>query len=137
MWTCPKCSRVFQKTKQVHSCRTVPLDQHFKNKEKALEIYHALREQVTKRVGACREISLPCCIHWFGHYDFIALLPKKDKLEVRFSLDRKIEDPRIYTTVPLSSDTYKNCLYLQDENDINTDILNWIKESYSFKEKTA
>jgi len=35
MWTCNICGRVFIKTKQPHSCKKVPFESHFKNKELA------------------------------------------------------------------------------------------------------
>jgi len=132
-WTCPKCKRVFQKKNQMHSCKVFPIEQHFKNKYLAKEVYKYLFNVINKKVGKCKEISLPCCIHWFGNYDFIALLPKKDKLEVRFSLNRKINSPRIFNNFPLSSKNYKVCLYIQNKEEVDEELLKWLKESYALK----
>ncbi|MBN2100712.1 hypothetical protein JW710_02360 [Candidatus Dojkabacteria bacterium] len=132
-WTCPKCGRIFQKKNQPHSCRNIPLSDHFKNKDLAKKIYKKLYEETKKKVGPCKEISLPCCIHWFGTYDFIALLPKKDRLEVRLALDVKLKKKRIFATVPLSKTLSKNCLNLYSENEIDDELLDWIKKSYEFK----
>ncbi len=82
MWTCPKCKRVFNKKDQPHSCNKIPLDQHFKNKEKAKELFDHLIDQIGTGIGKCKIISLPCCIHLYGNYDYLALLPKKDQLEI-------------------------------------------------------
>ncbi|HHT9138993.1 MAG TPA: hypothetical protein ACFYEK_17335, partial [Candidatus Wunengus sp. YC60] len=86
MWTCPKCGRIFEKTEQPHSCHSIPLAQHFKHKEKAKELFDHLVQRVTHTIGPCKTISLPCCVHLFGIYDFLAALPKTDKLEIRIAL---------------------------------------------------
>ncbi len=103
MWTCPKCERIFEKTGQMHSCRKISLEEHFKNKEKAKEIFDYLFETVNQEIGKCKIISLPGCIHLFGNYDFLAALPKKDSLEIRFSLNRKLENPRVIQAVLVSA----------------------------------
>jgi len=101
MWTCSNCGRIFEKAKQPHSCRKVPLAQHFQSKDKAKEIFDYLVKQIDEKIGKCRIISLPCCIHLFGKYDFLAALPKKDRLEVRFGLDHVLENPRLKQSVLL------------------------------------
>lgn len=117
----------------MHSCRTIPLSDHFKNKILAKEIYDELLKRTQKEVGSCEEISLPCCIHWYGRYDFIALLPKKDKLEVRVGLNRTVKNSRIYTSVPMSTTSIKNCLFLNSTKEIDKELMEWIKESYFLK----
>jgi two-component SAPR family response regulator len=108
MWTCPKCGRIFRSANQPHSCQKVPLEKHFKNKEKARELFSYLVEQVKNKIGECKIISIPCCVHLFGKYDFLAALPKKDRLEIRFALDRKLDSPRLKQSVQMSSKVFKN-----------------------------
>src|SRR4030042_2851910 len=103
MWTCPKCERTLSRLSQPHSCHNIPLEQHFKNKDKAKELFNYLVEQVNSKIGKCQIISIPCCIHLFGTYDFLAALPKKDKLEIRFALDRKLTSQRLKTCVSMSA----------------------------------
>lgn len=135
MWTCPKCHRIFEKTKQMHSCHKVELAMHFKNKEKAKELFDYLREEIEKKIGKCKIISLPCCVHLFGKYDFLAVLPKKDKLEIRFALDKKLNNKRIKIAVPVSAKSYKNCIEVQDKKEIDEELFNWLKLSYNLKNK--
>jgi hypothetical protein len=134
MWACTKCGRIFKKEKQPHSCNKIPLKEHFKNKEKAEELFNDLVEQINNKIGKCKIISLPCCIHLFGKYDFLALLPKKEGLEVRFSLNKKITKPRIKQTVPLSTVNFKNCLQISSEGDIDKELLEWLEESFHLKD---
>ena len=134
MWTCPNCGRIFKKENQPHSCKKVPLEQHFKKKEKAKQLFDYLLKQVDKKVGKVKTISIPCCIHLFGRYDFLAALPKKDRLEVRFALDRVIKSTRVKTSVPMSKNVYKNCLDIKSRKEIDSELMGWIKESYRLRD---
>lgn len=133
MWVCPKCKRVFGKQNQPHSCVKVSLNKHFENKDKTKELFDHLLKKINKEVGLSKIISIPCCIHLFGKYDFMAVLPKKDKIEIRFALDRKIDSKRLKQYVPLSSRTYKNCIYIYSKEDIDKELIGWLKESYLLK----
>lgn len=133
MWTCPKCKRIFKKAKQPHSCKKVPLLTHFAGKEKAKEIFDYLVEQINNHIGKSRIISIPCCIHLFGKYDFLAALPKKDGLEIRFALGRKLISPRLKTCVPMSAKVFKNCFAISSKEQLDDKFLNWLKQSYNLK----
>ena len=134
MWTCSKCGRIFAKTGQPHSCRQIPLKQHFQNKEKAKKLFDFLTIQINNKIGKCKIISLPCCIHLFGKYDFLAALPKKNGLEIRFALDRELSNSSFKQSVPLSAQLYKNCFEISSEKEINSEFIGWLKESYFLKE---
>lgn len=131
MWTCPKCQRIFKKTGQPHSCHNVPLEQHFRNKEKAKELFDKLVKIINHKIGECKIISLPCCIHLFGKYDFLAALPKKNGLEIRLGLKRKIDSPRLKQCVPMSAKVFKNCFEISSKEDIDGELMEWLKESYN------
>jgi hypothetical protein len=135
MWTCSKCNRIFEKENQIHSCKKVSLEEHFKNKEKAQKLFDLLFKRINSEIGKCEIISLPCCIHLFGKYDFLAALPKKDKLEIRFSLDRELDSSRLKQSIPISLKFFKNCLDLNSINEINDELFKWLNESYFLKER--
>ena len=64
----------------------------------------------------------------------MAILPKKDGvLELRFALDRKLKSKRIFACVPLSKNSYKNCLLIKSPKDINAELISWLKQSYNLK----
>lgn len=136
MWTCSRCGRIFAKENQPHSCRKVALEEHFKNKDKARELFDVLIERIDNKVGRSKIISIPCCIHLFGKYDFLAALPKKDKLEIRFVLNRVLSSPRCKQSVPVSSKNYKNCIDIGGVADIDGELTAWIKEAYNLKAAT-
>lgn len=133
MWACNKCKRVFTRTKQQHSCKTIPLEQHFKNKPLAKELFNNLLLQISKDIGKCKIISLPCCIHLFGNYDFLAILPHRDNLEVRFAYRGNIKSSRVTQSVNLSTQLIKICVDIKNIEEIDTELLEWLKTSYSLK----
>jgi hypothetical protein len=135
MWTCTKCGRIFEKAKQPHSCRKIPLEQHFKNKDKAKELFDHLVKHINGKIGKCQIISLPCCVHLFGNYDFLAALPKKDKLEIRFALDREIDSLRLTQSVPMSAKVFKNCIDIKAIEEINEELILWLNQAYRLKDK--
>lgn len=130
MWNCGKCHRIFKKANQPHSCHSVPLEEHFHKKEKAKKLFDLLVSNIEGYIGKVKIISLPCCIHLFGTYDFLAALPKKASLEIRISLDRVVDSPRLVQSVPLSAKSYKNCFEINSESDLDNEFMSWIKESY-------
>lgn len=134
MWTCPKCERIFAKSGQPHSCRKIPLDYHFKNRQKAENLFNYLFEIINHNIGKCKIISLPCCIHLFGTYDFLAALPKKESIEIRFALNRKLDCQRLKASVPLSSRLVKNCFEIRNPQDYDQEFMTWVKESYHLKD---
>ncbi len=134
MWTCPNCDRFFKKTDQPHSCKKVPIDSHFKNKEKAQELFSYLFQRIEKDIGKCTIISLPCCIHLFGSYDFLAVLPKKDSMEIRFALNRELNTPRLTVSVPMSTKIFKNCFDISSKEELDLQFMGWLKESYHLRD---
>lgn len=134
MWTCPKCERIFERAKQQHTCATKPIEEHFVNRHEAYLLYQKLLKNIGSKVGRFKVLSIPCCIHLFANYDFMAILPKKDGvLELRFALDKKLVSKRITACVPLSFKSYKNCLLINSAKDIDSELIKWLEESYSLK----
>jgi len=125
---------MFQKANQPHSCKKVLVGSHFKNKERAKELFDYLLRRIEESVGKCKIVSLPCCVHLFGTYDFLAVLPKKDRVEIRFSLGRKLNTPRLKVSVPLSSKAFKNCFDISSKQEIDGEFMDWLKESYHLKD---
>lgn len=130
LWACPKCHRLFEKKNQMHTCATKPLKDHFTNKPEAHELFLVLLKKINNQVGEVKVISIPCCIHLYGTYDFMAILPKKDGvLELRFALDRPLKNKRVYISIPVSKTSHKNCLLIRNAKDINTELLGWLKQA--------
>lgn len=134
MWTCPKCERIFEKAGQPHSCHKVPLERHFRNKDLAKELFEFLVKEIEAKIGECKIISIPCCIHLYGTYDFLAALPKRDRLEIRFAMPQELDSPRLKQSVPLSAKTFKERLDLLTAGEVDGQLIEWLDTAYHLKD---
>jgi len=113
----------------------VPLEKHFKNKDRAKVLFDWLVEAIWNDVGPCEIISIPCCIHLVGTYDFLAALPKKDSLEIRFALHRQLSHGRVSQCVQTSKTGWAVSIVLGSESDVDEEVLGWLRESYHIRDK--
>lgn len=118
----------------MHTCSKKPLEEHFANKELAKEIFDYILKKINSEVGKSEIMSIPCCVHLYGKYDFLAALPKREGLEIRFALHRPLLGGRIKQIVPLSQTSYKICMDIKSVKDIDTELMGWISESYHLKD---
>jgi hypothetical protein len=128
-WRCPECGRTFPRRSQPHSCKRVPVEARFASKGTARSLFDALRAAVEERVGPCELVSLPCCIHLTSTDDFLAVLPKRDRLEVRFTLHRRIEASRITACTQTSHTAYKHSIDVTELEAIDDELLGWVDEA--------
>jgi hypothetical protein len=135
LWQCPKCKREFQKKNQSHSCKSFPIENHFKGKDYAQELFEYLKSQIEKTSGPLKIESLPCCIHFVSNYTFGACWALKDRIRIDFRLDYKIDDPRIQRFIQMSANRYLYYFDLKDKKDVDGKLLGWIKEAYELNEK--
>jgi hypothetical protein len=135
-WRCPRCDRVFRRTRQQHSCRTVRLEEHVAPGDAMREVFDELLARVHREIGAAEVVVLPCCIHLSGTHDFLAVLPRKARLEVRFSLRREIESPRITHATRISDTKYKHSTDVATVHDIDEELLGWLREAYHLEDAT-
>jgi hypothetical protein len=131
MWTCPKCHREFFKTNQSHSCREpYPLEKHFAGRIKAKELYDFLKSKIESDVGPFTIDSRECCIHFVNTRTFTACWPLKDKIRIDFSLNKEIKTKQFYKITKISANKYIHYLDINNKNQINSELLAWIKDSY-------
>lgn len=129
-WRCPKCNRAFKRTRQPHSCKTVSLDDHFRSGE-LQSLFEHLLDEVNRNFGKCLVFSLPCCVHLAGKHDFLAVLPKKGRLEIRFVLERELTDPKVRRSAQISKALYKHSVDVRANEDIDETLLGWMQEAYT------
>lgn len=129
-WRCPSCSRVFRRVRQPHSCRTVDLEEHLPRGDALRSLFDHLLSELNSRVGRCEVVSLPCCVHLFGTHDFLAVLPRKERLEIRFTLQRELENSRVKLSARISKTSYKHSVDIRVREDIDETLLSWLREAY-------
>lgn len=131
MWKCPKCKRDFSRAKQAHSCVQYPIENHLKNKEDSKVLFEELINKIEKNIGPIKIESLPCCIHLVSSYTFSGVWILKDKIRLDFRVDYVIKSKRIVKEEKLS--TNRNLYYTEitKVEDIDKELLKWIKDSYT------
>jgi hypothetical protein len=129
-WRCPDCGRAFARRNQPHSCKRVPIEAHFAPDGASRRLFEALLAAVGGHVGPCEVVSLPCCIHLAATDDFLAVLPRRDRLEIRFTVHRRIRSPRIQACAQTSRDAYKHRVDISAVEDLDPELLGWLREAY-------
>jgi hypothetical protein len=133
-WECPKCNRRFQRQHQSHSCKIFPLEKHFEGKNGGKGLYEYLKHKLEKAIGIFTIQSLECCIHFDSNSTFAAIKILKDKIRVEFSLGYKVTNKRIVKVVQLSANQYLHYTIVTNNNEIDNELIEWIKKAYNNKE---
>jgi hypothetical protein len=133
LWSCPQCGRQFERKSQPHSCRPYLLAGHFKGKAAGRLLYEKLKKAVKNEMGSFKIESLACCIHFVSTFTFAAVKIFKDMIRVDFSLSRKIKSKRIGQFLQMSAHRYLYVVDIFNEDDIDEELLKWIREAYDKK----
>lgn len=134
LWKCPNCNRQFEKKGQVHSCKSFPLELHFKNKKESEKLYKKFKAAVKTRVGSFKIESLECCIHFVSTFAFAAVKIFRDKIRIDFSINKKIKSKRFSHIVPMSSKSILYCVDVINEDELDEELLGWIQEAHDKRE---
>jgi hypothetical protein len=90
-------------------------------------LFDGLVDQLSTHNGVCEIVSLPCCIHLFGDYDFVAVLPRKHHLEIRFALPQELTNPRVKRAARISKGSFKHCVDIAADEDVDEELLGWLR----------
>lgn len=129
-WTCPECGKSFRNKNQWHSCYTLNLDDHLLKKS------HEIRElvyQLISKLETFGEIELnpvKSVIQVKAGATFLSIKPKKDYVELEFQLGEEIDEFPIHRTIRISGNRVLHFLCLQTVDDINDQLIRWLKASY-------
>lgn len=126
-WVCPNCKRIFSKINQAHSCTVYPLNNHFKNKEYAKELFDELLRKLKSL--KFRVDPVPCCIHLVKSSAFAAVWAMKDRIRIDFTLNHELKSNRISKHVKMSANKQLYLLDIKKYEEIDKELIDWIKES--------
>jgi hypothetical protein len=139
LWKCPECHREFAKTNQQHSCKIYPLENHFKNKDYARELFDYLVKKIEKNIGLLKIESLPCCIHLVSNYTFGAVWALRDRIRIDFRISAKIKNnknTKIHKMIQISPNRYLYYLDIIKKQEIDSALLSSLREAYELNIKT-
>lgn len=138
-WKCSKCKRRFEKKNQPHSCKYYPVEKHLKNRDYAKKLYNKLKVVIKKKIGNFRIESLPCCIHFVTtstNYTFMCVYALRDGLKMHFTLPDEIRSSRLPRLTKMSSHRYLYELNIKTTDEINSELIAWLKKGYHIKTET-
>jgi hypothetical protein len=93
-------------------------------------IYHRLLE-VLRTIMSFEEEAKKTSIHLVHTVAFAGVHPRKNYLILNLRTDAPIESPRISKTEQVSKNRFHNELKIASTNEIDEELLGWLKEAYS------
>ena len=132
MWTCPKCNRKFKSPNQSHSCGTFIINTVFE--KYPIEIYN-LFEMIyaeLKTFGNMQVRPVKNGVMFSVHSTFLALKPHSKYLAIEFYCKKKYDEFPIEKCVQVSKIGFAHIMRVQEVSEIDTQLFEWLKESYLF-----
>jgi hypothetical protein len=134
-WRCSTCGRTFARRGQTHSCKRVPIEAHIPHEGAVRSLFDALLDAINTQVGPFEVVSLPCCIHLAGTDDFLAILPKRDRIEIRFTLHHRLHGPRILAGAQTGRESHKHRVDIAAVEEIDAELLGWLRQAYRLRDE--
>jgi len=136
MWICPKCGRSFKRKDQQHTCTLISKESLFAKRSSGLKnLYDKIVKQV-ERFGEYREEAVnPDVIFFKTKSSFLAVKVRKDHLDIEFFLDHLEDVPPVSKYLQTSRYRVAHVVPIDNEEDINDQLINWIKSSYKLVSK--
>lgn len=129
LWKCHQCGREFERQGQSHSCKLLPLAQHFENKPQGKLLYEKFKSAIKQQIGSFKIESSECCIHFVSTFTFATAKIFKDKIETHFGLYRKIKSKRMNQCIQLSANRYLYYVTITAPDEIDDTLMEWIAEA--------
>jgi len=129
-WTCPDCGKSFRNRNQWHSCYTLNLEDHLGKKPELIRnvVYDLLTE--IGQFGPIELNPVKSVIQVKAGATFLSIKPKKDFIELEFQLAKEIDQFPVHRTIRISRNRILHFLYIQGPEDINEQLLEWLRSSY-------
>jgi len=135
MWTCPTCHRKFRNTNQAHSCTLADKESFFLSRPPHFRKLYYIIEDYVKNCGEFREEAVsPDVILFKTKSTFLAVKVKKAWLDIEFFLDHLEDVPPVKKYLQTSKRRFAHLVSIDDEEDIDQQLLDWIHESYKLIE---
>ena len=129
-WICPDCGKSFRNRNQWHSCYSLNLEDHLRNKPEPIRnAVNVLLNEIGK-FGPIELNPVKSVIQVKAGATFLSVKPKKDFIELEFQLGEEIDQFPVHRTVRISGKRALHFLYIQGLEDINDQLLDWLRKSY-------
>jgi hypothetical protein len=130
MWSCPKCNRSFKSANQYHSCAVIDIESHFKNKPQVIRDIFDKLTAVVKTIGETDINVVKSAIFLKKRTTFIEIKPKKEYVLIAFYLENEVTEFPVVRSLQTSKNRIAHVVHLQHPDEINTQLITWLKQSY-------
>jgi uncharacterized C2H2 Zn-finger protein len=130
LWKCPRCGRPFANRNQEHSCASQSLDEHFRGKERARELFDAFVRELSK-IGPITITTAKTRIGIQTRMIFSAVMPRKDFLRGHLVLARRRPSPRFVRIDTISPRNHVHVFELRDEAQLDPEFRTFLREAYA------
>ena len=136
-WICPECGKSFKNKNQWHSCYTLSLEDHIRNRpQKIQKLVHKLIS-IVRSFGPVELNPVKSVIQVKAGATFLSIKPKNEYIELEFQTGKEIDEFPVHRSVRISGNRFLHFLYLQAIKDIDQQIISWLKESYLLVNQSA
>jgi hypothetical protein len=126
---CPKCNRQLRNINAWHYCAEVSMDDLFADKPDEVVL---IFDELLQKISAWDNVAVSAtknCVVFVKNKTFLVLKPMTKCLEVKFYATDPIEDEDLYKC-NLWNKKYEGVIRLQNIQQLNSKIFNYIRESY-------
>lgn len=107
------------------------IDSHFADKPPQVRAAYDRLLIELRKFGTVKEAAKQTSIHLEKNSGFAGVHPRKTYFNLEFRTDYKIDDPRITRTQQLSARRFEHTIKLEQENDVDAQLLQWLKDAYA------
>ncbi len=133
-WKCQKCGREFTNKNQWHSCVSMTVNDLLEGKPKSVEKTLKKLIKEVKELGDVNVDVVKTGINLGGRSHFGMVFVQRSGVKLEFALERKIDNPRFAKVWPEPmSGMFAHRVRLTEEEDVDEQLLDWLKEAYSLK----
>jgi hypothetical protein len=137
LWRCLRCGHRFVTKNLWHSCGRYKLADHFKGKPKILRETFGKLVLAAKKFGRVTVYAQKTRIVFQGRVRFGGAVVKKDWVEGRLWLKRRIKHPRLIRVESYGNLGYGLHFKLQNPNDIDEPLVELMGEAYAIGQQGA
>jgi len=129
-WTCPQCGRNFKNHNQWHSCEKRDLDHHFATRSPGVKLMVAKLIEAANDFGVVELDTVKTSIQLKAGPTFLSIRPKKNHLEIDFSLGRRVDSFPIYKSTRISGKRVLHQATVEHADDIDGSLVALLHEAY-------
>ena len=126
---CPKCNRQLKNINAWHYCAEVSMDELFVGKPDEVVLVF---DELFQKISTWDDVAVSAtknCVVFVKNKTFLVVKPMTKYLEVKFYAKDHIDDEHLYKC-HLWNSKYEGIVRLQNVQQLNTKIFNYIKDSY-------